>query len=280
MKMKKVVLTIAGSDSSGGAGIQADLKTFEAFGVYGASAITVVTAQNTTGVTQIEALTPACVLAQIQAVFDDFDVAAVKVGMLFNIDIIKKAESFIKTLEIPVIVDPVFISKAGSPLLEPEAIAALKSLCTYATIITPNTYEAQGLFGYQFEDDASIEEVCSFPVPVLIKNYTLQTAEEEQSIDRLFYKDTKKVFSTPKVDTNNLHGTGCSYSSAIAANIALGNTLEDAITISKEFIYQSLIHAPNIGKGNGPINHKEGGQHMFMISYEMKHIMANHAPIK
>jgi len=272
MKNKKVVLTIAGSDSSGGAGIQADLKTFEAFGVYGTSAITVVTAQNTKGVTAIEPLSVDCVMQQIQAVFDDFDVAAIKVGMLFDTAIIQAVEKFIKTVDIPKIVDPVFISKAGSSLLEPEATLALKSLCRYATVITPNAYEAKELFGYKFGDTDSMQEIFAFPTPILIKNHTLEMHGKVQSIDQLFFKRTKRVFTSPKVNTSNLHGTGCSYASAITANIALGNSLEESITIAKAYIYQALLHSPKEEEGNQLINHKEAGEHV----YESLHDFAYH----
>ncbi|MCH9814225.1 MAG: bifunctional hydroxymethylpyrimidine kinase/phosphomethylpyrimidine kinase [Epsilonproteobacteria bacterium] len=262
MKSKKVVLTIAGSDSSGGAGIQADLKTFEAFNLFGTSAITVLTAQNTTGVTAIEPLNVSFIQAQIKAVFDDFDVAAVKVGMLFDTPIIKAVEEVIKNLQIPIVIDPVFISKAGSLLLKDEAILALKSLCTYATVITPNNYEAHGLFGYKFADNDTMTEIYDFPTPILIKNHTLQKEDTTYSIDQLFFGRTKKVFTSQKVETSNLHGTGCSFSSAITANLALGHSLETAIEIAKVFIYQSLLTAPKIGHGNGPLNHKAGGEYI------------------
>lgn len=259
----KVVLSIAGSDSSGGAGIQADLKTFEAFGVFGTTAITVLTAQNTTGVTGIVPIEPEFVVEQIKAVFDDFDVSAVKIGMLFDTPIIEAVTEIIKELNVPIVVDPVFISKAGSPLLKPEAVEALKKLCKYATVVTPNSYEAKGLFGYEFGDTDSLEEIFNFGIPILVKNHLLEREGQELSIDQLYMGRTKRVFTTPKVNSNNLHGTGCSYSSAIAANLALGNTLEESITIAKEFVYQALLHAPVIGKGNGPINHKEGGRLAF-----------------
>ncbi len=246
----KVVLTIAGSDSSGGAGIQADLKTFEAFGVFGASVITVLTAQNTKGVTQIASLEPSFIKAQLDAVFDDFDVAAVKIGMLFSNEIIDVVRDFIKDTKIPVVFDPVFISKAGSKLLSDDAIENMKSLLPYATVTTPNQFEAKEIFGY----DSNNNTLYDNNTPVIIKT----GVKENKSIDSL-YKDGKRVdFESPYLDTNNTHGTGCSFSSAIAANLALGKTLEDAIVISKKFIYQGIKNAPSLGNGKGPIAHKKG----------------------
>ena len=252
----KVVLSIAGSDSSGGAGIQADLKTFEAFGVFGTSAITVLTAQNTTGVRSVQALSPQFIKEQIEAVFEDFEVAAVKIGMLFSKEIIELIEEIIKPLDIPVVIDPVFISKVGSPLLEPDAVESMKKLFAYASVITPNMYEAKELFGYAHGDSASLEKLVNSPCPVLVKHQVLELPDSKVSVDQLFNKNQKRVFQSPMIETTSLHGTGCSYSSAIAANLALGKSLEESIQISKDFIYKAIVNAPNIGHGAGPINHK------------------------
>jgi len=256
----KVVLSIAGSDSSGGAGIQADLKTFEAFGVFGTSAITVLTAQNTQGVNDIYAIPASFVKAQIQAVLDDFDVAAIKIGMLYSQEIIESVKDIISTLDIPIVFDSVFISKAGSALLQKEAVEAIKELFQYATVITPNTYEANELFAYQDGDPKSLEKIRSLLVPVLIKNLPCESSKGKISTDKLYFGTHTIIFESKYVETNNLHGTGCSYSSAIAANLALGNSLESSIEISKKFITQALKHAPEIGHGPGPVNHKKGGE--------------------
>lgn len=258
----KVVLSIAGSDSSGGAGIQADLKTFEAFGVFGASAITVLTAQNTQGVTDIHALPASFVKAQIQAVLDDFDVSAIKIGMLYSQDIIESVKELIATLDIPIVFDPVFISKAGSSLMQKEAVDAMKGLFKYATVITPNIFEAHELFAYEKGTADSLEAIEAQETPVLVKNLVLETPEGKVSVDQLFGDGKKRVFQSEYVLTKNLHGTGCSYSSAIAANLGLGKTLEESIDIAKKFITQALIHAPAIGHGPGPINHKQGGENV------------------
>ncbi|HHD77153.1 MAG TPA: bifunctional hydroxymethylpyrimidine kinase/phosphomethylpyrimidine kinase [Campylobacteraceae bacterium] len=255
----RVALTIAGSDSSGGAGIQADLKTFEAFGVFGTSALTVLTAQNTTGVAEIAEVSPSFVKAQIEEVLKDFDVSAIKIGMLYSREIIEVVKEAITGLEIPIVLDPVFISKAGSPLLKEDAVEAMKGLFKDATVITPNQYEARALFGYAFGDSPSLEKIFETPTSVLIKNHILEMEDRKISIDQLFSGRQKRVFQTPYLETTNLHGTGCSYSSAIAANLALGHSLEASIQIAKEFINAALLEAPQIGNGPGPINHKAGG---------------------
>lgn len=254
----KVVLTIAGSDSSGGAGIQADLKTFEAFGVFGTSAITVVTAQNTTGVQALQPLSVDFIQQQIQSILSDFDVAAIKIGMLFDTDIIQMVQRIIEPLTIPIVLDPVCISKAGSPLLRDDAIDALRDLSRIVTLSTPNLHEAYRLFGYKPEDANSIAQLINHPTPVLIKHHVTDTS----TADILYFGHQKQLFSAPMIDSTSQHGTGCSYSSAIAANLALGLSLEDSIEKSKRFITHAILTAPHIGNGPGPINHKEGGNHV------------------
>jgi len=256
----KVVLTIAGSDSSGGAGIQADLKTFEAFGVFGTSAITVLTAQNTKGVTSISEVEPLFVKAQLSAIVDDFDIAAVKIGMLYSNEIIDIVREFIKDLNIPIVFDPVFISKAGSQLLNDDATENLKSLLPYCTIATPNLFEAKEMFGYEFGSNDTLASIISAPCKVLIKNHIQEINNHQRSVDTLYDSRDKLVFDTPYRETNSTHGTGCSYSSAIAANLALGRSLEESIKISKKFIYLAIKNAPAIGGGKGPIAHKLGGE--------------------
>ncbi|MBE0499121.1 MAG: bifunctional hydroxymethylpyrimidine kinase/phosphomethylpyrimidine kinase [Campylobacterales bacterium] len=252
----KVVLTIAGSDSSGGAGIQADLKSFEAFGVFGTSAITVLTAQNTQGVDSLFALPSSFVIAQIQSVLDDFEVAAIKIGMLYDSEIIRAVSELIAPLNIPIVLDPVCISKAGSSLLKDEAIDALFELSKKVTLSTPNLHEAHRLFGYSSGDTDSLQKLLKHPSPVLIKNHIAGKI----SADLLYFGYQKRVFASELIETQNLHGTGCSFSSAIAANLALGHTLEASIARSKAFIARALRHAPSIGHGAGPINHKAGGK--------------------
>lgn len=254
----KVVLTIAGSDSSGGAGIQADLKTFEAFGIFGTTAITVLTAQNTVGVKAIHPVPVEMILSQIESVISDFEVSAIKIGMLYDTEIIEAVTRFVQTLSIPVILDPVCVSKAGSLLLKSDALDALKELTRHVTLSTPNLHEAYELFGYKMGDTDSLEELISHPAPVLIKNHVLG----DISADLLYFGHQKLVFTSELIDSTSQHGTGCSYSSAIAANLALGYTLEASIERSKRFITEAIRTAPAIGHGRGPINHKSGGQYV------------------
>lgn len=258
----KVVLTIAGSDSSGGAGIQADLKTFEAFGVFGTTAITVLTAQNTTGVQEIVPMDASFVKKQIETVFEDFEVAAIKIGMLFNKEIIQMVRKVIEDVKVPVVLDPVCISKAGSPLLEEDAIEAMRTLFDHVTLITPNHHEAYELFGYKHGDTKSLEKIQNINTPVLVKHHVVELAQGKVSVDQLYFRRQKRVFQTPLVETSNLHGTGCSFSSAITANLALGYTLQQSIARAKKFITEALKSAPDIGNGPGPINHKTGGDYV------------------
>lgn len=258
----KVVLSIAGSDSSGGAGIQADLKTFEAFGVFGTTAITVLTAQNTTGVEQIVPMDASFVKKQIDMVFEDFDVAAIKIGMLFNKEIIDMVAEVIKGQDIPIVLDPVSISKAGSPLLEDDAVEAMHALFAHVSLITPNQYEAYAFFGYKHGDTRSLEVIQELHTPVLVKHHVIELVDGRLSADQLYFDHYKRVFQSPLIESSNLHGTGCSYSSAIAANLALGHSLEKSISIAKKFITHALRKAPDIGNGPGPIHHKEGGEYV------------------
>jgi len=262
----KVVLTIAGSDSSGGAGIQADLKTFEAFGVFGCSAITVLTAQNTTGVQAIHPLPVAFIRAQIESVLSDFDVAAIKIGMLYCREIIEAVASIIKPLTMPVVLDPVCVAKSGSPLLQEDAISALRSLCRIVTLSTPNLHEAYRLFGYtgkigdmsdMSDETGLLQCLIDHPAPVLMKHHVAGA----MCADLLYFQGQKRVYPSVLLDSASQHGTGCSYSSAIAANLALGLELDEAIVRSKRFIIEAIRHAPAIGHGVHPINHKAGGLH-------------------
>ncbi len=249
----KVVLSIAGSDSSGGAGIQADLKTFEAFDVFGCSVITVLTAQNTSGVKSISEVTAEFVKEQLEMVFEDFDISAIKIGMLFSNEIIDTVREFIKDLNIPIVLDPVFISKAGSMLLSQDAVLNMKTLFPYVTIVTPNQFEAKALFDYEENNSKVINKIKELKCAIIIKNHQ----KNDTSIDTLYSNQKTKSFETPFLNSRNTHGTGCSFSSAIAANLALGKNIEEAIDISNRFIYHAIKNAPNLGKGKGPIAHKK-----------------------
>lgn len=241
----KVLLSIAGSDSSGGAGIQADIKTSEHFGVFCTTAITALTAQNTKGVSEVSEVSADFVYEQIHTILEDINVDVIKIGMLFDSDIIEVVKEVLNKVSVPVVLDPVFISKAGSTLLKEDAQKAISSLFPYVTLITPNMHEAKALFGEKLDINA--------PCPVLVKN----RLTSPQSVDTLYYANRiTKDYEGEFLDSQNLHGTGCSFSTAIAANLALEKPLEEAIDIAKRYVFNGIKQAPNIGNGNGPILHK------------------------
>jgi hydroxymethylpyrimidine/phosphomethylpyrimidine kinase len=257
-----IALTIAGSDSSGGAGIQADLKTFAALGVYGASAITALTAQNTTGVTGIHQVPPDFVAAQIDAVFGDLDVKAVKIGMVAQRTTI---DAIVAGLERwspkQVVLDPVMVATSGDRLLPNEAVEALRSkLIPRASLITPNLPEAAALLDEPAaSSEAAIESqgkrLLALGCPaVLIKGGHGQGPE---SIDYLISDNGVIALTAPRIDTKNTHGTGCSLSSAIAAGLAKGEDMESAVRHAKAWISAAIAAADrlDVGRGNGPIHH-------------------------
>ena len=260
-----IALTIAGSDSSGGAGIQADLKTFAAFGVYGASVITALTAQNTRGVTGIHPVPPAFVTAQLDAVFDDLDIAAVKIGMVAELAIIKAiAAALARWTPRHVVLDPVMVASSGERLLSAEALASLRNhLIPRATLVTPNLPEAAALLNESLApDEATIREqgrrlLTMGARAVLIKG---GHGQGEESIDYLFSGGGVIALPAPRIATANTHGTGCSLSSAIAAGLAKGETLESAVRHAKTWITAAIAAADRlgVGKGHGPIHHFHG----------------------
>ncbi|MDR1614392.1 MAG: bifunctional hydroxymethylpyrimidine kinase/phosphomethylpyrimidine kinase [Campylobacteraceae bacterium] len=244
----KTVLTIAGSDSGGGAGIQADIKTAEAHGVFAATAVTALTAQNTHGVIGVFSVKTEFIIKQIEAVLSDFDISAVKIGMFGSYDAAKALFDILKNFNKPIVLDPVAISRAGSKLLDDNAKSALMELFPLADIVTPNHFEAE-YFGLNTDINAKLPK-CNF----LIKNIFPKSNE---ATDRLFLNGAfVRDFSTPFAQKNNTHGTGCTYSMSIACNLALGLSLKDAIQNAKNYIYEAIKNAPNLGHGNGPIRHK------------------------
>ncbi len=257
-----VVLTIAGSDSSGGAGIQADLKTFAACGVYGASAITALTAQNTNGVTGVYPVPAAFVAAQIDAVFDDLDVGAVKIGMVAQRDVITAiAASLTRRMPKHVVLDPVMVATSGDRLLAPEAIEALRTtLIPLADILTPNLPETAALLDEaiavsETEIEAQGRRLLALGCrAVLIKGGHGTNAD---SIDYLVTHETTLALPAARVATRNTHGTGCTLSSAIAAALAKGDDMERAVRFAKAYITAAIEAADRfaVGHGHGPVHH-------------------------
>jgi len=256
--MIKRALTIAGSDSGGGAGIQADLKTFSAFGVYGMSVLTAVTAQNTVRVNGVEGLSPEIVSLQFESVLADIGVDAVKTGMLFNVEIVQTVVRKLREGRIPhVVVDPVMVSTGGDRLLEDQAVESIKqSLTPLAELITPNIPEAEILAGIRI---GSLDDMKEAAVrihrlgcgAVLVKGGHL-TAD---AVDILFDGHRFTRFTAERIASRNTHGTGCTTSAAIAANLAKGKPLTEAVGISKHYITEAIRSGFPLGKGYGPVNH-------------------------
>lgn len=253
-------LTIAGSDSGGGAGIQADLKTFTVYGVYGMTAITAITVQNTEGVFGIVELAPDVVAAQIDVVARDIGVDAAKTGMLANADIIQAVAEAIRRNSIErLVVDPVMRAKSGDPLLRPEAEQALiRHLLPLARVVTPNLPEAERLAGFPIRTRSDMEQAARAiqalgPQAVVVKGGHL---EEGPTADDLLYDGEVLVWLTaPRVATRHTHGTGCTFSAAIAAGLAQGWDLRTAVEKAKTFVTRSIERAPGLGRGHGPLHH-------------------------
>jgi hydroxymethylpyrimidine/phosphomethylpyrimidine kinase len=255
----RVALTIAGSDSGAGAGIQADLKTFAAHGVYGITAITAVTAQNTLGVSSYQAVASDLVAAQIEAVVSDFGVHAAKTGMLPNAAIVEAVAAAVVDLDIPLlVVDPVMIATSGDRLVDDEAVAAMKAeLFRHALTVTPNIPEAEALTGMEIRTDAHRREAARVlaafgPATVIIKGGHLDTSD----ISDLFFdgRDFHDIRGERVIGAST-HGTGCSFAAAIVSCLALGQSLPDAIKTAQRYVAGAIRHAPGLGRGQGPINH-------------------------
>lgn len=252
----KTMMTIAGSDSSGGAGIQADIKTATALGVFATSAITSITAQNTTGVKAVYDLSPEAVASQMTAIMDDIPPDAVKIGMVSSVEIIKTIADNLKDYEGPVVLDPVMVATSGSPLLKEEAEATLKEvLMPIATLVTPNIPEAERLISKKIttieeQIEAAKEIAEDYGVTALVKGgHGLGDAVD------ILYDGEVHRFKKPMLDNPNTHGTGCTLSSAIASHLALGFSAEEAVKLSKEYVFDAIADGLNLGHGHGPINH-------------------------
>jgi hydroxymethylpyrimidine/phosphomethylpyrimidine kinase len=258
---RKQVLTIAGSDSGGGAGIQADIKTFQERGVFGMSVLTAITAQNTTGVQDVHAIPLDKVQAQLDSIFSDFDVTAIKTGMLVNGEYMELiAKELKKHSEIPLVIDPVMIAKGGHPLMEESAVEIMKKeLVPLATVITPNIPEAEALTGLTIKNQQDMEKVAKILQELGSKHVVIKgghALEEEEATDLLLLENGESVWlKAERIDTKDTHGTGCTYSACIAAEIGKGEPVEEAVRTGKAFIHAAIKHGINVGNGHGPTNH-------------------------
>ncbi len=255
----KHALTIAGSDSSGGAGLQADLKTFAAHGVHGTCAVTAVTAQNTVGVTAVLPLPADIVTSQMEAVVGDIGVHAAKTGMLATAAIVEAVAAAVETLELPyLVVDPVMVAKGGDRLLDEDAVAAVKTeLLRRAYVVTPNAVEAEVLSGLTVRSLADAREAARRihamgPAAVIIKGGHLSGSE---AIDIVFDGREFSELRSPRLDSRNTHGTGCTFSAALAASLALDRSLMEACALAKTYVTRAIEHGYAVGRGHGALHH-------------------------
>lgn len=257
MRRLPVALTIAGSDPSGGAGIQADLKTFHQFGVYGEAVVTLLTVQNTVRVSRVEPISAALVEEQIAAVIEDIPPAAAKTGALGSREIVESIARMAADFRFPLVVDPVMLSTNGLPLLAPDAVDALRQLLLpRAALAIPNVPEAEALTGIGIRTIEDVRRAAwrihsMGPCAVLIKGGHL----ESDPIDVLFDGAEYREFPAARLATRHTHGTGCTYSAAITASLAAGLQLPEAVARAKDFIHQAIRRNPGLGHGCGPVNH-------------------------
>ena len=255
--MPAVALSIAGSDPSGGAGIQADLKTFHQFGVYGEAVLTLLTVQNTQRVSRVEFVSPDLVMQQIQAVVEDIPPGAAKTGALGSIEIIEAVAQLAQQFSFPLVIDPVMISKHGAALLSSEGLETLKRrLLPTAYLVTPNIPEAETLSGTAIHSEDDMAEAAR-RIRDLGCNAVLVKGGHRtgDAVDILITPSGKRRFAQPRTPSQSTHGTGCTLSAAITALLALGHSLEDAIESAKSYVTRAIQLAPGLGRGCGPLNH-------------------------
>ena len=258
--MKPVALTIAGSDPSGGAGIQADLKTFHQFDVYGMSVITLLTVQNTENVFSVDPLEPGYVEKQLEVVTRDIPPRAAKTGALGTSEIIGIVAAWAQTIHFPLVVDPVMISKHGAPLIVEEARQAFSAKLLPSTfLVTPNLHEAAALAGFAVQSVPAMEDAArkiaeQGAKAVLVKGGHLR----EDAVDVLYDGKRLEHFRTRRIESSHTHGTGCTYSAAITAQLAKGHSLAEAVAAAKKYITNAIASAPGLGHGRGPVNHHAG----------------------
>nr|WP_297278897.1 bifunctional hydroxymethylpyrimidine kinase/phosphomethylpyrimidine kinase [uncultured Butyricicoccus sp.] len=255
--MKKV-LTIAGSDCSGGAGIQADLKTMSAHGVFAMSVIVSVVAENTARVISIEDISPKVIADQMDAVFEDIVPDAVKVGMLSTPTCMQAVAQKLRQYQPPhVVIDPVMYAKNGAPLMNPDAVGALiEHVLPLATVLTPNIPEAECIAKMKIESVEDMEQAARKIHQMGCQNVLVKGGHAVgDALDVLFDGQSFSHFETARIDTKNTHGTGCTLSSAIASNLALGHSVQQAVKLAKDYVTEGIRHSLAIGKGCGPLNH-------------------------
>ncbi|MBL6933764.1 MAG: bifunctional hydroxymethylpyrimidine kinase/phosphomethylpyrimidine kinase [Rhodospirillales bacterium] len=261
--MQGRVLIIAGSDSGGGAGIQADIKTVTALGGYAMTALSALTAQNTLGVTAIHEVPTDFIAEQMRVVLSDIGADAIKTGMLHSSAVIETVSDILKTCDAPIVVDPVMVAKGGAALLQDEAIAAMKErLIPMAHVLTPNVPEAEALTGVSIVDRDAAEHAARMlsdrgAKAVLMKGGHMTGGENDNTVTDLLFEDGKllEVFSSPRLDTRHTHGTGCTLASAIAAGLAQNLSIRDSVERARAYVWQAINTAPGYGKGHGPLNH-------------------------
>ena len=251
-------MTIAGSDSGGGAGIQADLKTFAALGVYGTVTLTAITAQNTVGVTGVHEIPAEMIIAQMDAVMGDIGADAVKTGMLSSREIVEVVADQVQKYGIrALVVDPVMVAKSGDPLLREDAVEAVRThLVPLAAVVTPNIPEAESLTGMTIKADADVREAAERIIQMGARTVVVKGGHREGPATDLLYDGvTFREFSAPRIDTVNTHGTGCTFASAVAAGLAQKKTVEDSVAQAKEYVTEAIRSSFPVGSGHGPLNH-------------------------
>ena len=251
-------MTVAGSDSGGGAGIQADLKTFAALGVYGTSALTAITAQNTVGVTAVHEIPTDIIAAQIEAVLSDIGADAVKTGMLASSDIVATVAAELRRHGVQrLVVDPVMVAKSGDTLLREDAVEALRTqLIPMALVVTPNIPEAETLTGLSINSDGDVREAARRIIDMGARGVVVKGGHREGPATDLYYDGRDfQEFTAPRINTQNTHGTGCTFASAVAAGLAKGNNPVAAVAQAKAYVTEAIRASFPIGQGHGPLNH-------------------------
>ncbi len=251
------ILIVAGSDSSGGAGIQADIKTVTMLGGYAATAVTAVTVQDTTGVHGVYPMPAEAVAAQMRAVLDDIGVDAVKLGMLGGAEVIAAVADVLRGVAVPIVLDPVMVAKGGASLLDDDAVTALMALLPMSALVTPNTPELAALTGVEIDDEGdallAAQELLGLGArAVLAKGGHLAG---DEVVDWLVTRNGHTRFASPRIASRHTHGTGCTLASAIAVGLGRGEPLADAVAAARAYVVGAIAHAPGFGAGHGPLGH-------------------------